>query len=109
MMAKRPKRSRPVDAREVRAFLGKAEEYLETARHALGQDRMTAATGNAIHAGISACDAICGARLGTRAPGDAHSRRAVPGRTLTTTPPPISPSPPSHTAQKRKDPSTFAW
>lgn len=42
----------------VRAFLTKAEEYLASAEDILAAKRYTPASGNAIHAGISAKDAI---------------------------------------------------
>jgi len=43
---------------QARAFLRKAKEYLAVAQDSLELERMTAAAGNAIHAGISAKDAI---------------------------------------------------
>ena len=68
----------------MRQFVGKAEEWLETAEEALVNGRFTAATGTAIHAGINAVDAICGARLGERSSAEAHNEavlmlRSIPG------------------------------
>jgi hypothetical protein len=76
-MTKRSGKRRPVSRAEVREFMGKAEEWLETAMDALGQERFTAATGTAIHAGINAADAICGARLGQRSSAEAHNEAVV--------------------------------
>lgn len=71
-MTKRPGKRRPVSRAEAREFMAKAEEWLDTAIDALGQERFTAATGNAIHAGINAADAICGTRLGERSSAESH-------------------------------------
>jgi len=43
---------------QARAFLQKAKEYLAVAEDSLAQGRLTAAAGNAIHAGINAKDAM---------------------------------------------------
>jgi len=48
-----------------RAFLTKAEEYLASAEDNLIAERFTPAAGDAIHAGISAKDAIATALTGT--------------------------------------------
>jgi HEPN domain-containing protein len=76
-------RTRPVSKSETRQFIGKAEEFLETATAALAVSRFNAAAGNAIHAGINAVDAILGSRSGERASGQDHGQavalvRAVP-------------------------------
>ena len=47
-MTGRSSRTRPVTRAEVRGFLGKAEEWLETAKEAMQHQRYTAAAGNAI-------------------------------------------------------------
>lgn len=47
-----------------RRFLTKAEQYLASARDNLTADRLTPAAGDAIHAGISAKDAIVTALTG---------------------------------------------
>jgi hypothetical protein len=73
---------RSVSRTEVREFIGKAEEWLETAIEALAHDRFTAATGNAIHAGINAGDAICGARLGERSSAETHNEAVTMLRTV---------------------------
>lgn len=65
-------RTRPVSAAQVRAYLGKAEEYLSAATAELDADRPVAATSLAIHAGINAADAVAGVRLGHRAAGQDH-------------------------------------
>lgn len=65
-------RTRPVSAAQVRAYVGKAEEYLSAATSELDADRPIAATSLAIHAGINAADAVTGVRLGVRAAGQDH-------------------------------------
>lgn len=65
-------RTRPVSAAQVRAYVGKAEEYLSAATAELGADRSIAATSLAIHAGLNAADAVSGVRLGVRAAGQDH-------------------------------------
>jgi hypothetical protein len=59
---------------QTRAHLGKAEEFLTAARDSMGAGHSLAATSLAVHAGISACDAICGARTGQRAAGSDHGQ-----------------------------------
>jgi hypothetical protein len=69
-----------------RAFLGKAEQYLESAEDNLAFERYTAASGDAIHAGISAKDAIATALTGSTAKSRDHAaaggelRRALGAR-----------------------------
>ncbi|MDZ7577545.1 MAG: hypothetical protein U0904_05140 [Candidatus Nanopelagicales bacterium] len=65
-------RTRPVSAAQVRAYVGKAEEYLSAATTELDADRPIAATSLAIHVGINAADAVTGVRLGVRAAGQHH-------------------------------------
>jgi uncharacterized protein (UPF0332 family) len=72
-VTKRPIRRRPVSRSDVREFVGKAEEWLDTATEAFEHERFTAATGTSIHAGINAADAICGARLGERSAAETHN------------------------------------
>ena len=43
---------------QAKGFLTKAEEYLASAQDNLARERFTVATGDAIHAGISAKDAL---------------------------------------------------
>jgi HEPN domain-containing protein len=70
-MPKTP-RTKSVSPHHVRQYLAKAEEFLATARESLEAERFIAATGNAVHAAITASDAVCGARTGTRAAGQDH-------------------------------------
>ena len=65
---------RHVNQVQVRSFLGKAEEFLTAARESLDAGHALAATSLAVHAGISAGDAICGARTGQRAAGADHGQ-----------------------------------
>jgi hypothetical protein len=58
----------------MRAYANKAEEYAEAAASELKAKRYIAATSLAIHAGINAGDAVCGARLGKRAAGEDHDQ-----------------------------------
>jgi hypothetical protein len=57
---------------QARAYVAKADEYLDAAEHELQAGRAIAATSLAIHAGINAADAVCGLRLGRRAAGQDH-------------------------------------
>lgn len=66
------RRTRPVSADQVSAYVRKAEEYLAAATAELDADRPIAAASLAIHAGINAADAVTGARLGQRAAGQNH-------------------------------------
>ena len=67
-------RTRRVSAAQARSYLGKAEEFLAAARDSLDAGHSLAATSLSVHAGISACDAICGARTGQRASGSDHGQ-----------------------------------
>ena len=67
-------RSKPVSGAQVRAYAGKAEEYADAATSEIEAGRYIAATSLAIHAGINAADAVCGARLGERAAGGDHDQ-----------------------------------
>lgn len=67
-------RSKPVTPSQARAYMGKAEEYLDAAVDSLQAGRVIAATSLAIHAGINAADVVTGIRLGTRAAGDDHEQ-----------------------------------
>ncbi|MEZ5171903.1 MAG: DNA-binding protein [Acidimicrobiia bacterium] len=68
----RPGRATRVSASQVRSYAGKSEEFAEAAASDLAASRNVAATSLAVHAGINAADAVCGARLGRRAAGDDH-------------------------------------
>jgi hypothetical protein len=68
----RPQRTRPVSAAQARAYVAKAQEYLDAARHELEANRRIAATSLAVHAAINAADAVTGVRIGQRAAGQNH-------------------------------------
>lgn len=65
--------TRAEERNNAKRFLSKAREYLETAQDSFDLERPTAAAGNAIHAGISAKDAIVTIRMGTTSKGRDHS------------------------------------
>lgn len=65
-----------MSAAQVRSYAAKAEEFAEAASD-LEAGRNIAATSLAIHAGINAADAVCGARLGQRAAGEDHDQVLV--------------------------------
>jgi HEPN domain-containing protein len=67
-------RTKTVSGAQVRAYAGKAEEYADAAASEIEAGRYIAATSLAIHAGINAADAVCGARLGQRAAGEDHDQ-----------------------------------
>lgn len=73
----KPVRTKPVSAAQVRAYVGKAEEYAAAAASELDAGRCVAATSLAIHAAINAADAVCGARIGQRAAGEGHDQVLV--------------------------------
>jgi HEPN domain-containing protein len=62
---------------QTRGYLAKAEEFLAAASDSLEAGRALAATSLAVHAGISASDAICGARTAQRAAGADHAQAAA--------------------------------
>jgi hypothetical protein len=62
---------------QVREYLAKAEEFLLAATAELEAERSIAATSLAVHAGINAADAVCGARLKKRAAGQDHRETIV--------------------------------
>lgn len=59
-----------------KAFLQKAEEYVESAEDNLDLERYTPAAGDAIHAGISAKDAIVTSLSGATSKAKDHARAA---------------------------------
>lgn len=59
-----------------RSFLRKAEEYLASADDSLAAERHTPAAGDAIHAGISAKDAVVSALTGATSKGKDHATAA---------------------------------
>ncbi len=62
----RTTRTKTVTAAQVRQYVAKAEEFLALAEECLAAERYIAATGNAVHAGINAGDAMAGARTRQR-------------------------------------------
>lgn len=64
-----------------KAFLTKAEEYLASAEDNLAAKRYTPAAGDAIHAGISAKDAIVTSLTGSTSKGKDHATAAKEFRT----------------------------
>lgn len=70
MAAKRGGPSLPARAGDGPAFLAKALQYLEAAEDALARGNYTAAVGCAVHATISAADAVASVRLQARWKGE---------------------------------------
>ncbi len=66
----------PGHMNHARNFLKKAQEYLAAAEDSLAAGRHTPAAGDAIHAGISAKDAIVTALTGTTGKGRNHAAAA---------------------------------
>ena len=64
-----------------RRFLQKAKEYLDSAQDNLDLERTTPAAGDAIHAGISAKDAIVMALTGVTSKAKVHAKAAGELRT----------------------------
>ncbi|MDR1431684.1 MAG: hypothetical protein LBI99_06150 [Propionibacteriaceae bacterium] len=62
-----------IEPSRARAFLKKAEEYLASAQDNLDLERFTPAAGDAIHAGISAKDAILTALTGATGKAKDHA------------------------------------
>jgi hypothetical protein len=67
------RKATPVDAV---AHLSKAREYLRAATDSLALDNRVAATGNAVHAGIAAADAIAASVVGAVWAGE-HNQASV--------------------------------
>lgn len=65
-------RTRPVDKSLFRNYLKKAEESLESAKECLEKGRWNSAVVNAVHCGISACDALTVFKMGARHAGERH-------------------------------------
>jgi hypothetical protein len=67
----RPRRkTRPASASDAAACLAKSKEFLRPAQDSLELGNRTAATGNAVHAGIAASDAISAALSGAVSQGE---------------------------------------
>jgi HEPN domain-containing protein len=73
-------------------FLRKAEEYLASAESNLAADRNTPAAGDAIHAGITAKDAIVTALTGSTSKGKDHATAAKELRQALATRPDAAPA-----------------
>jgi hypothetical protein len=63
-VSRREGKTRSASVADARAYLGKAHEFLTAAQHSLAHENYVATTGNAVHAGIAAADAITAARAG---------------------------------------------
>jgi hypothetical protein len=70
-------RTRPVSAAQLRGYAGKAQDFADAAISTLAAGRFIAASSLAVHAGINAADAVCGARIGQRAAGEDHAQVLV--------------------------------
>lgn len=66
----------PEHMNHAKSFLSKAQEYLAAAEDSLSAGRHTPAAGDAIHAGISAKDAIVTALTGRTTKGKSHATAA---------------------------------
>ena len=73
-MPKQPSRTKPVTIAQAKQYLGKAEEFLASAKDDLTQSRMIAATSSAVHAAINASDVVTGVRSGQRSASETHSK-----------------------------------
>lgn len=69
--------TRSVPRERFRTFLAKAREFLAVAQAAERDEQWNAAALNAIHAGISAADAVAVALLGKRSAGQRHEDAAA--------------------------------
>lgn len=65
-------KTRHVDRSLFKKYLRKAEENLETAKDCIKAGRWNAAVVNAVHCGISACDALTVFMIGVRHVGERH-------------------------------------
>jgi hypothetical protein len=73
-LPKQPPRTKPVTIAQAKQYLGKAEEFLASAKDDLDQSRMIAATSSALHAAINASDVVTGVRSGQRSSGEGHGQ-----------------------------------
>jgi hypothetical protein len=76
MTPSRGAKTRKASPSDARAYLSKVREYLRAAVDSLALDNRVAATGNAVHAGIAAADAIAAALIGSVWAGE-HSQAPV--------------------------------
>jgi hypothetical protein len=65
MTPRRAAKTRTASRTQARAYLAKSSEFLRAAEDSLGLRNYVAATGNAVHAGIAAADAIAASTLGS--------------------------------------------
>ncbi len=72
----RPRKTVSVQRREARLFVAKSQQFLEEANSAAAAGRYDAAMLNAIHAAISANDAVTVALSGRRSADPDHARAA---------------------------------
>ena len=63
-------KTRPATPADAAAYLAKAAEFLRAAQDSFELGNRTAATGNAVHAGIAASDALAAALAGSVSQGD---------------------------------------
>jgi len=68
--ARRARTTRELSPSQAPKYLSKAREFLEAAQFSLGLGNYTAATSNAIHAGMNAGDAISCALVGSVSKGE---------------------------------------
>jgi len=73
-LPRQPPRTKPVTITQAKQYLGKAEEFLASAKDDLKQGRMIAATSSAVHAAINASDVVSGVRSGQRSSGESHGQ-----------------------------------
>ncbi|HUY06628.1 MAG TPA: hypothetical protein VMU99_05160 [Acidimicrobiales bacterium] len=69
-MARARAKTRSATPADARAYLAKSKEFLRAAQDSLELGNYTAATGNAIHSGIAASDAISAALSGSISQGE---------------------------------------
>ncbi len=75
MAPRRAAQTRPASTAQANAYLSRAKEYLRASSDSLELGNLIAATGNAVHAGIAASDAITARRAGSVWKGE-HSQAA---------------------------------
>ncbi len=75
MAARRSAQTRPASSAHASAYLLKAKEFLRASSDSLELGNLIASTGNAVHAGIAAADAITARRAGAVWKGE-HSQAA---------------------------------
>jgi HEPN domain-containing protein len=76
MAPRRGSTTRPTSLVDARAYLSKALEFLEAASDSLEHGNFVACSGNAVHAGIAAADAVSSVRSGSVWTGE-HAQAAL--------------------------------